>query len=285
MEIVIITGMSGAGKTEALKCLEDMGYYAIDNIPASLLANIVDVASSEGKKLEKVAAVIDVRSGPSFGELYEALDALGEKNVPYAIIFVDATDDVLVRRFSQSRRIHPLDTEGLRVIDNIARERALLGGVRERADILIDTSDINIYEFRGKLLEMVPGTASLLTTKLTFISFGYKFGHPLDADIIFDLRFLPNPYWEPELRDLTGQDRPVAAYVLERDITVEFLEKFSLLIDLLIPGYVKERRVNLTIGLGCTGGRHRSVAIAEELARRFFASGHPVSVLHRDIEK
>lgn len=284
MEIVILTGMSGAGKTEALKCLEDLGYYAIDNLPASLLVNIAELGTAPGTQIDRVAAVMDVRGGRSFDVLFEALDALKARGVPYTILFLDASDEVLVRRFSQTRRIHPLESEGLRVADTIAEERKLLERLLERADVVIDTSHINIYELRDKLGETAGG-ASLSGVSTTLISFGYKFGLPLDADMVVDVRFLPNPYWVEELRDLNGMDAPVSEYVVGRDDAGEFLDRLVELVEFLLPLYLRERKTHLTIGVGCTGGRHRSVAVAEELARRLSERGRPATVTHRDRDK
>ena len=284
MEIVIVTGMSGAGKTEALKCLEDLGFYAIDNLPPSLLVNIPDISVGAGKSPERVAVVMDVRSGRSFEELFSALEGLRNTGVGYTIVFLDASDDVLVRRFSQTRRIHPLDGEGLRVADTIAEERRLLERLLERADVVIDTTHTNINGLRDKLNELV-GAARAAGVTVTLISFGYKFGLPLDADIVIDLRFLPNPYWVAELQELDGLDPRVVEYVLERAEASEFLERFVGLVEFMLPLYLEQRKTHLTVGIGCTGGRHRSVAVAVELARRLSSDGHPATVAHRDKDR
>lgn len=284
LEIVILTGMSGAGKTEALKCFEDLGYHAIDNLPASLLVNVSELGDAPGKVIERVAVVMDVRGGRSFEDLFEALEVLTSRQIPYTILFLDASDEVLVRRFSQTRRIHPLESEGLRVADTIIEERRLLERLLERADVVVDTSRINIYELRDKLCE-IAGNSGGTTVSIALISFGYKFGLPMDADTVADVRFLPNPFWVEELRDLDGTDARVAQYVTEREEACGFLDRFYELVLFLLPLYRRERKTHLTIGVGCTGGRHRSVAITEALAGRLRESGRRATVTHRDRDR
>jgi len=283
LEIVIVTGMSGAGKSEALNYFEDMGYYAIDNLPGNLLANVVELAPIGGEKFAMIAVVMDVRGGTNFTEVLSALEGL--ESIPYTIVFLNASDEVLLRRFSETRRIHPLESKGLGVAGLIAEERKLLDPLRERADVVIDTSGMNVRELRDKLLSVLPTAEGERATKISLVSFGYKYGHPLDADIIFDVRFLPNPYWVPELRDRKGTDKRVKEFVLKRPEALEFIDRFKGLIEFILPDYLRERRPYLSIGIGCTGGRHRSVVIANELARRFKKEGQPVSVAHRDINK
>ncbi len=283
MEIMLITGMSGAGKTVALKCLEDLGYFAIDNLPPALIPNIAELGKAKGEELERVAVVTDIRGGTGFDLLFAALEKL--ETAVYTIVFLDASNEVLLRRFSETRRLHPLEGEGLRVRDTINQERILLQPVRERADLVIDTSATSIYELRDELRMVVPTPDELSTTRLTFISFGYKYGHPLDADIVFDVRFLPNPFWEPQLKDLDGTDRAVIEYVIAQPETAEFLRMFSEMLILLLPSYQRQRRPFLTIGLGCTGGRHRSVVLSDLLSVMFRASGYSTGVIHRDLAK
>lgn len=285
MEIIIVTGMSGAGKTEALKCLEDLGYYAIDNLPSSLLLNVVDLSMAPEKKLEQVALGIDIRGGRSFEDLFKALDELEERGIRYTIIFMDASDEVLVRRFSATRRMHPLVGDGLLVGDTIAEERRLLDRLRERAGVVVDTSDLNIYEVRDKLKEIVPDGSQPSAMRITLISFGFKYGIPLDADIVFDARFLPNPYWVEGLRELSGHESQVADYVFDHAEASEFVERLTALIEYLLPFYLKERKAHLNVAVGCTGGRHRSVAIVDQLAVRLRGSGGQINIAHRDIEK
>jgi UPF0042 nucleotide-binding protein len=283
LEIMILTGMSGAGKTEAIKCLEDLGYYTIDNLPASLLTNIVELEPVNGRKLERLAVVMDIRGGTDFAELFNALEGL--ESTPYTIVFLDASNETLLKRFAETRRIHPLDSEGLRVVDTIAEERGHMAQLRERADVTIDTSNLNIHELRDKLKGIVPNLADLSTTRITFMSFGYKYGHPLDTDIVFDVRFLPNPYWVEGLRDLDGRDEKVVEFVVGQPETLEFMDRFTDLLDLILPSYHRERRPYLTIAIGCTGGRHRSVVIADALNDRFKERDFATSVIHRDISK
>jgi len=285
LEILIVTGMSGAGKSEALKCLEDLGYNAIDNLPAALLPNIASLAQSGGQKFERVAIGMDIRGGTSFEELFDALGTLEEKGFKTAILFLDASDEVLVRRFSQTRRIHPLNGAGLRVADTIAEERRLLEELHELAGIVIDTSDLNIYELRDKLAAVVPGASGAAGINVTVVSFGYRYGIPLDTDMVMDVRFLPNPYWVQDLRGLSGLDDPVAGYVLDRPETKRFIADFVGMVEALAPSYEAEHKSHLSIGIGCTGGRHRSVAIAEEIAARLDKAGFPVRLVHRDIDR
>lgn len=283
MEILIVTGMSGAGKTATLKCLEDLGYFAIDNLPASLLGNVVDLAPGQGQRLERVAVGMDVRAGSDFAGLFSELEGL--ESIPYAILFLDASNEVLLRRFAETRRLHPLDSDGLRVADNIAQERRLLQPLRERADMVLDTTGINIHELREQIKTLVPHLDQCRSTRINFISFGYKYGHPMDADMVFDARFMPNPYWVEELRELTGREEPVSDYVMSEPEAQAFLDTISGLLELVLPSYQRERRPFLTVAVGCTGGRHRSVVIAAELARRFAEAGIDTSVVHRDINK
>ena len=285
MDIMIVTGMSGAGKTAALKCLEDLGYYAIDNLPGSLLSDVAELSMPYGEALERVALVMDIRGGGSFETLYSGLRTLRSKGTQYRIIFLDAADDVLVRRFSETRRIHPLGTEGLRVIETISEERKLLEKLYELADVVIDTSELNIYELRDRLKAIVPDAVEADTVKLAFISFGFKYGLPLDADIIIDVRFLPNPYWVEELKDTNGLDSKVVDYIMDFESAKEFLNSFVDLIESLVPLYQFERKYHLTVGVGCTGGKHRSIVIANELGSRLTKDGYQVAVTHRDIDK
>jgi len=283
LEFILVTGMSGAGKTQAIKSLEDLGYYAIDNLPASLLANVIELAPVTGQRLTKLAIVMDVRGGTDFAELLAALEGL--ESVPYTILFINASNEVLLRRFSETRRIHPLESKGLGVAGLIEEERRMLDPIRERADVVIDTSGLNINEFREKLKSVIPDLDGERTTKISIVSFGYKYGHPLDTDIIFDVRFLPNPFWVEDLRDRKGTDKKVKDFVLTQPLAGEFIDRFKGLIDMILPGYQHERRPYLSIGIGCTGGRHRSVVIANELGRRLKNEGTSVSVSHRDITK
>ena len=285
MDIMIVTGMSGAGKTAALKCLEDLGYYAIDNLPGSLLSDVAELSMPYGEALERVALVMDIRGGGSFETLYSGLRTLRSKGTQYRFIFLDAADDVLVRRFSETRRIHPLGTEGLRVIETISEERKLLEKLYELADVVIDTSELNIYELRDRLKAIVPDAVEADTVKLAFISFGFKYGLPLDADIIIDVRFLPNPYWVEELKDTNGLDSKVVDYIMDFESAKEFLNSFVDLIESLVPLYQFERKYHLTVGVGCTGGKHRSIVIANQLGSRLTKDGYQVAVTHRDIDK
>jgi RNase adapter protein RapZ len=285
VEVMVVTGMSGAGKTEALKCLEDMGYFAIDNLPASLLGNLVELAPTSEVKSDRIAAVMDIRGGLSFFELFDSLDALERQGVSYHILFMTAADEVLVRRFSETRRIHPLQSEGLGVADTITEERVLLRSVRERADLEIDTTSLNVHQLRDRLYSLLPSEAWESGMRLALVSFGYKYGHPLDADMLLDTRFLPNPYWVKSMRKKKGTETEVVDYVLKQVGAEVFLEKALDMLLFMLPGFANEKRAYLTVGIGCTGGRHRSVVISNELASRLREKGVDVTVLHRDVDK
>jgi RNase adapter protein RapZ len=283
VEILIVTGMSGAGKTAALKCFEDFGYYAIDNLPPSLLKNIVELSGVGSQRMDRVAVGMDARGGTDFDELFQALEGL--ESIPYTIVFLDASNEVLLRRFSETRRLHPLESQGLRVADTIAQERRLLQPLRERADVVVDTSGTSTPELRQKLKGVVPDLEDRRAVRLTFVSFGFKYGHPLDADIVMDVRFLPNPFWVEGLRDLDGRDQRVIDFVMAQPETLDFLSRFGEMLDLMIPCYQRERRPHLEVAIGCTGGKHRSVVIAEALAKPFADAGFTTSVIHRDVDK
>ncbi|RJQ43798.1 MAG: RNase adapter RapZ [Gaiellales bacterium] len=285
IEFTIISGMSGAGKSHALAAFEDAGYFSIDNLPPQMIAAASDLFALEGSKVEKAALVTDVRGGKYFEEIDRCLNELDSKQVPYRLLFLEASDQTLLRRFKETRRPHPLAPEG-DIPTGIKREREMLEGLKERAEWVINTSNLNIHELRQSVIrEAMPGGSHELI--ITVISFGYKYGTPLDADLLFDVRFLPNPNYEPKLKPLTGLDRMVSNYVLETSDGAEFREKVGDLLDYLLPRYLAEGKTNLTIGVGCTGGHHRSVAIAEWLAGRYRSDEfrYNVIVRHRDIDK
>ena len=276
-EIVIISGLSGAGRSGAAAVLEDLGFYVVDNLPTSLLPTIVDLASQPGAGIDRLALV----SGRNHRDVLPEVAHMRAGGHRVTLLFLDATPPVLVQRYDATRRKHPFASETEGLLEAIERERALLDPLRAQADLVIDTSDLNVHQLKDRLVR-----AFALTDhhhmQIAIESFGFKNGLPLDADIVMDVRFLPNPHWEDELRPLTGHDPKVRDYVLERAVTSEFLDRFEGLLVQMLPSYESEGRSYLTIAIGCTGGRHRSVAIAEELARRFEARGIPARTSHRD---
>jgi UPF0042 nucleotide-binding protein len=279
-DIVLITGMSGAGRSGAAAVLEDLGWYVVDNLPTSLLDTIVDLASKPGSDIERLALV----AGRQHLEVLPRMAALRADGHRVRMLFLDASTPVLVKRYDTTRRKHPLVGEAEGLVEAIDLERALLTPVRDAADLVIDTSDMNVHELKARLLDAFDHEGSQ-RLQITVESFGFKHGMPLDADIVMDVRFLPNPHWDEGLRPLTGHDPAVRDYVLERASTADFLDRFEGLIGSLLPAYESEGKAYLTVAVGCTGGRHRSVAIAEELARRLRDRGVAVSCSHRDLNK
>jgi UPF0042 nucleotide-binding protein len=283
LDVTIITGMSGAGRSEAANVLEDLGFFVIDNLPPALIGKVAELARGGGRPT-RYGLVVDVRSGMFLDELSASLAELRDRGVHTRILFLDASDDVLVRRYEATRRRHPLsDTE--RVSDGIARERELLEELKGDADVIVDTTSLNVHELRDRLHAIFAEEAAESRLQVNVVSFGYKHGLPLDVDLVFDCRFLPNPHWVDALRPLTGTDADVRDYVLGQPLSAEFLRELDKLLGLLLPAYESEGKSYLSIGIGCTGGRHRSVAIAEELAQRLRAHGVRTAVRHRDVER
>jgi UPF0042 nucleotide-binding protein len=283
-DIVIITGMSGAGRSTAANALEDLGWFVVDNLPPGLLPTMVDLAERSNGAVPKIAAVVDVRSRAFTTDLKSSIDGLGARGVAPRIVFLEAGDDTLIRRFDNVRRPHPLQADG-RVVNGIAAERALLRDVRGEADLVLDTSRLNVHELRGRMRDFFGGR-SVKGPRVSIVSFGYKYGLPVDADLVVDCRFLPNPHWIPELAPMTGLDAPVRDYVLSRPGAQEFLKAYTEALQILLEGDEREGKHFVTLAVGCTGGKHRSVAIAEHLAARLGEEGpyaSDVQVTHRDL--
>jgi UPF0042 nucleotide-binding protein len=282
-ELVVITGMSGAGRSEAIHTFEDLGYFTVDNLPPSFLSQLVDLASLPDSPMRRLAVVSDVRSHEFFDELAGTLADLRTAGVRLRVLFLEADDDTLLRRFKETRRPHPLAEEADSLLDGIMAERFLLQQVREQADMVIDTSDMKPLQLRQAIRErFIPGSATDVLA-VSVSSFGFKYGTPSDADLVIDVRFLPNPYYDPDLRPLTGLDSAVRDYIMERPETRQFLERWFALLDVLVPGYVAEGKHHLSIALGCTGGMHRSVALAEATSAHLQSEGFRAVVAHRDM--
>ena len=280
-EFLIIAGVSGAGRSTAADTFEDLGWFVIDNLPPALIGKVVDLVQTPGSTTERVALVIG--TGHYLDELAPALDQLRSQAARTRILFLEASDEVLVRRYEGTRRRHPL-AETERVSEGIARERELLDPVKAEADVVVDTTELNVHQLRDRLLELFARDAES-PMQTSVVSFGYKNGLPLDVDLVFDCRFLPNPHWVDSLRPLTGLDQPVRDYVMSQPATNEFLGRLDHLLALLLPSFVKEGKSYLSIGVGCTGGRHRSVVLADELARLLRTRGFRPMVAHRDLDK
>jgi RNase adapter protein RapZ len=280
-ELTILTGMSGAGRSTAAHCLEDLGWFVVDNLPPGLLGSMIELAGLTQGSVPRIAVVVDVRGRSFFADLRTALDRLAFFAVDPTIVFLEASDEALIRRFEGVRRKHPLQDDG-RIIDGIERERALLEDLRGEADLVIDTSGMNVHQLRTQIEQAFAGD-DRSALHATVLSFGYKYGLPVDADLVVDVRFLPNPHWVPELRPLTGLDADVAAYVFGNPDAAELITRYEGLLRLIVPGYLREGKRYLTLAVGCTGGKHRSVAIAEEVGRRLRAQGIDTAVSHRDL--
>ncbi len=279
-ELVVVTGMTGAGRSTAAKELEDLGYYVVDNLPPSLLRDVVRLVDENRGVQQPIAVVVDVRSGSFFQSLTANL-AQGATGRKATLVFLEATDDVLVRRQEAARRPHPLQGAG-RLLDGLQRERVVLGDVRSNADLVIDTSDLNVHQLTDRIAEAF-GTPETTKLKVTTISFGFKYGIPVDADFVADMRFLPNPHWVPELRPLTGRDEAVAQYVKSQPGAQEFLDGYLPVLQQVAEGYLSEGKRFMTVAIGCTGGKHRSVAMSEEIAHRLALQGYDVRATHRDL--
>lgn len=281
MKTIIITGLSGAGKTQAIDCLEDMGYYCIDNMPPALIRSFVDLTVS-GHVVDKVAFVVDVRSREFFEDFHGTLEDLDRQGIEYKLLYLEASDAVLLRRFSETRRIHPLSEEGT-VASGLARERRMLQEIRLAADYIIDTSNMKTSQFWTELRNLLTSDEGGNTFMINIMSFGFKNGVPMQADMIFDTRFIPNPYYVQSLRRLTGNNKRVSRYVLKHEITQAFLDRVCEMVETLVPYYMKEGKYGLNIAFGCTGGHHRSVAVANETCRRLREQGRRAIVEHRDL--
>jgi len=278
---VIITGMSGAGRSTAAKSLEDLGWFVVDNLPPGLLPTMVDLAARANGAVPRIAAVVDVRSRAFTTDLKSALGGLGARGATSRVVFLEAGDATLVRRFDSVRRPHPLQGGG-RVVDGIAAERELLHAVRGEADLVLDTSALNVHELRARMRAFFGGETGA-GPRISIVSFGYKYGLPVDADMVADCRFLPNPRWVAELAALNGQDAQVSEYVLSQPGAKEFLDAYVEVLRVQLGGYEREGKHFVTLAVGCTGGKHRSVAIAEQLAVRIAETGSDVQVVHRDL--
>ncbi|HWJ68215.1 MAG TPA: RNase adapter RapZ [Nocardioides sp.] len=279
-ELVVVTGMTGAGRSTAAKELEDLGWFVVDNLPPSLLPDVVRLVDESHGPAQKVAVVVDVRSGSFFQGLRSAL-AHGVSGRNTTLVFLDASDDVLVRRQEAARRPHPLQ-QGGRLLDGLQRERSVLADLRSEADLVIDTSNLNVHQLTDRIAESF-GTTETTRLRVTVISFGFKYGIPVDADYVADMRFLPNPHWVPELRPRTGQDSEVSAYVLGRPGAEEFLDAYVPLLSGVAEGYLREGKRFMRVAIGCTGGKHRSVAMTEEITRRLAEQGYVARAIHRDL--
>ena len=285
MRFIIVTGLSGAGKTEATRSLEDMGYFCVDNLPPKLIPKFAEACVQSQGKINKVALVIDIRGGIFFDDLFESLNYLKNQEFKYEILFLDASDEVLVKRFKETRRSHPL-APGSRIITGINEERSRLREVKDRADIIIDTSKYAIKDLREEMTKNY-GDVEQPEKQLsvTILSFGFKYGIPVDSDLVFDVRFIPNPFYIPDLKPYSGNDEPVKNYVLAQEETKGFIKRVDELLEFLIPNYKKEGKRQLIISIGCTGGRHRSVAIANAIYENLNSKNYNISVEHRDIRE
>lgn len=284
-ELVIVTGMSGAGRTEAMHIFEDLGYFCIDNLPASLIDDVLALSDlpGQGSGDRRIAIVCDARSGDLFGSLRDELEKLDRGHVNYRILFLDASDDKLIARYKSSRRRHPMCNDGATIGQGIQRERSVMYVLREAATDVVDTTDMLPQQLRATIKSLFASGEERKGLAVTVYSFGFKHAAPLDADIVMDVRFLPNPYYDPDLRSLTGLDESVRDYVMLRGSTEEFMKRWKSLLDVVMPGYVTEGKQQLAIAIGCTGGQHRSVAIAEATGDYLKSQGYRVSVAHRDL--
>lgn len=285
MRFVIVTGMSGAGKSTALKMLEDAGYYCVDNLPLPLVPKLAESFNSPNEEITKLALGLDIRSGNGFSELEMILDQMEQEGIRCEILFLDADTSVLVKRFKETRRSHPLAGVG-RVDDGIKEERRRLSKIKRRADYIVDTSQMLTRDLRGELRKIFVDNREYKSIFVSILSFGFKYGIPTDADLVFDVRFLPNPYYVEELRSLSGNDKPVQDYVMQGKMAKPFLEKLCDMVNFLIPGYIAEGKNQLVIAIGCTGGKHRSVTIANALYNDLKEQEkYGVNIEHRDMEK
>ena len=281
-ELLILTGMSGAGRSTVAHALEDLGWYVVDNLPPALLPSLAEQSFENHTSL---AVVVDVRGGKFFDDLISSLESLKKSEMPYRLLFLDATDTALVQRFESTRRPHPLQGKD-RIVDGISRERAKLEEIRSSADVVIDTSNLNVHQLEKRTSEIF-AAGMLSTLRVNVLSFGYKYGIPVDADLLLDCRFIPNPHWIPELRPLTGLEPQVSQQVLKSEGVADFLQSYIQVIQKMIPGYLREGKKYVTIAIGCTGGKHRSVAVAEEIARQLQSPSHDLEIsahaTHRDV--
>lgn len=285
MEFLIITGLSGAGKSRAADVLEDLDYYCVDNMPVALIPRFAELCLDAHGRYDKVALVTDVRERDGFGELLSTLDELKNMDCTVRILYMDADLRTLVRRYKESRRPHPLAGKGVTLEQAVTREEELLAPIKARADFVINSSQLTLGQLQSRMFSLFAGVGQKRELQVTAMSFGYKHGIPIDADLVFDVRFLPNPFYVEDLRRLSGLDRPVSDYVFSFPQTRQFMDKLCELLEFLIPHYVEEGKVNLTVAVGCTGGRHRSVAIAAALKEALEKKGVNCVNVHRDIEK
>ena len=284
--VAIISGLSGAGKTAASKLLEDLGYRVVDNLPSELLRNLAQVVARDPGRYERLALVLDARTGDVADAFHQAVTALESRGISPQVFFLEARDDVLIRRFSETRHRHPLDTEERGVAASIKRERVLLADIRAEADVIVDTSDMSGRQLRERLSSTLDVPTDREGISLQLVSFAYKHGIPLEADVVFDVRFMENPFYIDRLRPLNGLDPEVRKFVLDQPLTARFLDSVIQFLELVLPGYEAEGRGRLTVAFGCTGGQHRSIAIAEEVAARWRAADSgPVSVWHRELDR
>ncbi len=284
MKFVIVTGMSGGGKSTAMKMLEDAGYYCVDNIPVALVGHLIKAVSEPTSEISKVALGFDVRSGKSFAKATEALEKLRDRGYQFEILFMDADDSVLIKRYKETRRVHPLAADG-RVEDGVNMERKILEKIRKDADYIIDTTNLLTRDLKKELDRIFVQDLAFSNLMVTVMSFGFKHGIPADADLVFDVRFLPNPYYVDELKPKTGNDKEVQDYVMNCEESGQFLDKLTDMLQFLIPNYVKEGKKRLVVAIGCTGGKHRSVTLANKLFERMENAGdYGMNLCHRDVQ-